>query len=249
MPTQVGECERGTLGVGVVADATQARWDHRGQISETSLQERSLQVTLAGAYRLNRQWQVGTSAPLRVNHLAAGGAQVWGVGPGDTTVSALWDPIEEGQRAVPLLKLAVRIPTGISPEQATGELFQDVTGLTGPAAIVTASMDRSLGRVPWNVGVSVEGSKRPAVSATGSVGWYIGNAWTVSAGVSHLRRWSPSKDSWGHTSTTDASVRVITGSPVAWRAWVQAGAGVPLSQVGHSAPLKVSAATGVVKVF
>lgn len=249
LPTQVGECERGTLGVGVLFESTQARWDSSGRLAPASVQEEAWQLTGAGAIRLNRQWQLGASVPIRVNHLAAGETQVWGGGPGDAVVSALWDPMEEGQRAVPLVTLAVRVPTGTSPAEAHGALFQDVTGLAGPALTLTAAADRTLGKVPWNVGVRVEGSKRPAVSGSASVGLYVGNAWTVSAGVTHLRRWSPAPGGWGHTHTTDASVRVITGAPVAWRAWVQGGAGVPLPGAGHSAPIRVLASTGVVKVF
>ena len=77
-----------------------------------------------------------------------------------------------------------------------------------------------------------------------------GSAWTLSLRVSHLRRWTPSPSgTWGQSSTTNGSFGLIRGTPVAWRAWVQVGAGVPLDGAGRSAPLNGSLSTGFVKVF
>lgn len=234
MPTQVGECERGTLGVGLEQQRVLARWDHKGQIQDPAAAEQAWLATLAGAYRLNRQWQVGASLPTRMNQIAPLENPYWGGGVGDAQLSVLWAALFFGVHAMPLFSLALRLPTGRSTEEASGLLMEDVTGLQGPAALLGTTLDRSTSRVPRTLGIQGEASQRPALSTSGSVGWYLNSAWTLSLRASHLRRWTPSPSgTWGRSSTTDASFRLITGTPVAWRAWVQVGAGVPLDAARH----------------
>ena len=245
LPILVGECERGTLAVGLDVQQTLGHWDRAGDPEIGSHAEQAAVAMVGGAVRVNRRWQVGATLPARVNHLETSDATYWGGGPGDTTVHALWDPLEESTGPVPLVTGTVRVPTGTSAADATGRLMEDVTGLEGPAATLGASLDRSLGKTPWTLGVTGELSERPAAGAVASVGRYLNTSWSVSLSASHLRRWSGD----GYVAATDGTLRLITGRPVAWRAWVQGRAGVPLASLGRSAPIEGGFGGGFVKVF
>jgi len=253
-PTVLGECERWSVGFGVGGVSHLARWDADGQITSDSLDERALTSSVAAGWRWNRSGQVTAELPGRVTWRATGDLAESGGGVGDARVTVILDPIEERAAVgAPVLRLGARLPTGRSWEESDAPLQSDVTGLVGPAVTGGLSMNRTMGRVPWSLGVSgelpvgVEGV--PAlVAAAGSVGRYLGTDWTVTASLRHERTAAVWEEQSYRAARTTAGARVIRGQRLAWRVWAGAGVDLPVSGLGLESPAQAAATGGVVLV-
>lgn len=255
IPTRLGECEHVLAGIGLQGDLSTGRWTREGKVAGSSLAEQSGIATLAAGWRWDRKGQIGVTLPLWLNHKAVADQVAWGGGPGDLRVTATWDPIEERpalpgdlEPPVPVFTAGVRVPSGRSWRDATGALFEDVTGLAGPALLAGASLERITDRTPWAVGVNTElgldeGELVPVLGAFGSVGRYFGTRWSVLGSLRHVQTFAGA-DPAGRTSRTTAGLRLTHGRMLAWRAWAGAEADLPVPHLGRSAMRRVSVGAG-----
>lgn len=252
IPTRLGECESFLGGIGLVGQASVGRWDAHGKVASSSLGEQALITTFAAGWRWDRKGQIGLTAPVWLNHKAVAGDQAWGGGLGDLRVTATWDPLEEkwvekGKFGwpVPVFTAGVRIPTGRDWERSKGELFEDVTGLGSPAALLGVTAERTMGDWPWSVGVDVEfgldeDGFEPMMTAYAGVGRYLGTGWSLLASARHTRAWvgDPS-------ARTVVGARIVRGQLMRWRAWAGVEADVPAPWLGQSAMRQVAVGGGV----
>ena len=253
-PAILGECERWAVGFGLGGATHLARWDAQGQITADSLDERALISSVAAGWRWSRDGQITAELPGRLTWRATDAMAESGGGVGDARVTAILDPIEETSAlGAPVLRIGARLPSGRSWEESEAPLQSDVTGLVGPAVTAGLAMNRTLGRVPWSLGVSgelpvgVEGA--PAlVAAAGSVGRYFGTDWTVTASLRHERTAAVWQQQSYRAARTTAGARIIRGQRLAWRAWAGAGVDLPVSGLGLESPAQATATGGVVLV-
>ncbi len=256
-PARVGECEKSVIALAVGAENTDGWWDRDGELHDSSVRERSGITTLGAGLRVSRQWQLGLSAPARLNHHKSETISGWGGGLGDVRATALWDPTEEKMVAegwgppVPILTFGLRLPTGRDWTESSGILHEDVTGLEQPGLVTGAAIERTLGKWPWSVGTTAEigvgSTVQPVVATSGSFGRYLGSRWTVAGTLSHQIGWA----SLGvHASAqTNTGISVIHGSPGRWRGWISAMTGIPHRVAGVSATRKTSLTTGFAVVL
>jgi hypothetical protein len=242
VPTQLGPCERGLVGIDLEAVASAGRWDNAGRLRSSSLHEQGVNATLAAGVSWNRKVQLALQVPAAVNRRAAGDAATWGSGVGDARLTALWRPVQEGGPdagliggASPVLSVGVRAPTGRDWKASQDPLFADVTGLSGSAAVVGLSLERTLGRTPWQAGLSAELGTARSHALTGSVGAgrYLGTRWTVLGALSHTSTWSEAGGRVAHAARSTASARLVQGRSRRWRAWVGARADLPVPGLGR----------------
>jgi hypothetical protein len=171
-------------------------------------------------------------------------------------VVALADPIEEGPRidgvgkAVPIIQFGFRAPTGRDWTEASGALLEDVTGKPDPALIGGVSLERTLDRWPWSVGSTVEvgvgSAVAPAATTYATLGRTLGPKWTVMGSLSH--RIGVASMASAATWETRAAARLVTGQPLAWRAFVGADAALPVPGLGGGSLRTVAATAGLLLV-
>ncbi len=253
VPARLGECETWMAGIGLTGDVTVGRWDSGGALATSSLAEQSLMSTLAAGYRWDRKGQISLTAPVWLQHKAAGDTSAWGGGLGDLRLAVTWDPIEEKYAApgkwgwpVPVFTLGARIPTGRSWEQAKGALGEDVTGLAGPALSAGVSFERFMARTPFALGLDADlgldhGELQPVIRGSFGIGRTIGTRWTVLGTLRHVHAFSHGAES----SRTLLGARVIHGQMLRWRAWAGAEADLPVPMLGVAAQRQVSIGAGV----
>lgn len=249
VPTRLGECERAMAGLALGAETSIGQWTATGESMGSSLQDDAVLATMAGAWRWDRKGQLGLSLPWRVNHKASSSLEAWGWGPGDLRLQATWDPMTEWARGgeeaalpVAILQGGLRLPTGRSWQQAEGVLLEDVTGLSGPGVLLGASVERTLDRTPWSLGLDSEWDVQGqagerhlhgAFTAWGSLGRYLGRSWSVSAQAQHQQTAALGADD-GRTARTSAGLKVTTSRPLRWRAWLGADGDLPVPGLGQS---------------
>jgi hypothetical protein len=257
-PSAVGECETWTLGLGATGEARLARWDGEGQVTADSLEEQALVSTLGAGYRWSRSAFATLDLPWRLSHRAAGELDAVGQGFGDARVTLVWDPLEEtppgsGRLPPPVLRLGARLPTGRAWDASEDALAADVTGLPGAAVTGGVALQRSMGQVPWSLGVSaevpvgVEGAPS-LLSAAGSLGRYLGSYWTVTGSLRYERTLALYGGGAWSTARTTAGLRVIHGRRMAWRAWAGGGLDLPVASLGLENPVMASASAGFMVV-
>lgn len=242
-PTRAGPCEHVVAGVDLRAEASVGRWDAAGALRDSSLAERSGVATLGAAWRWDRRGQIGLTVPVWLTYKAADALAGWGGGPGDLRVAASWDALPEGSHGGPVLSAGIRVPTGRSWREAHGHLLEDVTGQPGAAALAGAAWERTLGSVPWSVGLGAELGEDPVVTAGVGVGRYLGSRWTVLATLRHTQTWAGAP-----AARTTAGARLIAGRRLAWRAWLGFEADLPVPLLGWSSMRSIAASGGVAAV-
>lgn len=259
MPTRLGECERLLAGLSLGAETTTGRWDSGGRLVSSSLQDDALLASVAGAWRWDRKGQVGLALPLRLNHKGLDEEDRWGGGAGDLVSTVLWDPLTEWARGgehaalpVPVLSAGLRLPTGRTWEQAEGRLLEDVTGRPGPGLLLGLSMERTLDRTPWSLGVDGELARddehlHPTLTFSGSLGRYLGTRWSVVGLARHARSWTLDGGG-GSTSRTVVGGKAAVGRPLSWRAWAALEADLPLPAVGHANLRQLTGSVGAALV-
>lgn len=259
VPTRLGECETYMGGLALGAETAVGRWDGEGALASSSLQDDALLASFAGAWRWDRKGQVGLSLPTRLNHKGLADQDLWGGGAGDLSASLTWDPFVEIPHAgvgpatpVPILSAGLRLPTGRTWEQATGTLLEDVTGRPGPGLLLGLSMERSLDRSPWSLGVDSElaldhAQVHPMLSFHGSLGRYLGSRWSVVGIGRHERSWAMD-GTGGSASRTVLGAKLALGKALSWRAWLGAEGDLPLPELGHGNLRQLSASMGAALV-
>lgn len=252
-PTALGECERWSVGVGLGAETRLGSWDSSGALADDSLEERALLSSVGAAWRWSRAGQLTAELPLRLTERAAGAGVEIGGGVGDTRLTVILDPLEEGALPVPVLRLGARLPSGRSWEESTSALQADVTGLVGGAVTGGVSLARTLGQVPWSAGASAEvpvgAPGAPSLLAVaGTLGRYLGTDWTVSASLRHVRTVAGWRELGYSTTRTTTGLQLIRGQRLAWRAWVGGGLDLPLPGLGRSSPIQLTASGGLILV-
>ncbi len=259
-PARVGECEKTVVAIGLSGETAGTWTDRDGERHQSSINERSALANLGAGLRLNRQVQVGLSAPIRLNHFATSETAMWGGGLGDLRVTTLWDPVEEKPKTkkfsspVPIFTAGMRLPTGRDWTESSAALHEDVTGLEQPAILAGAAIERSLDRWPWSVGTNAEvgvGARgaQPVIVSRGSLGKYFGSRWTVSGTVSHQMAWASLETGLKAATQTNAGLTVIRGTPGQWRGWLGAQTAVPLPGLNISTSQRTSVSTGVAIVL
>ncbi len=253
-PTRLGECEHVMAALGFGIRSTPARWDGEGRVQGSSMVDDSVSTTVAAAWRLDRKGQIAATLPVMLNHKAAGSLDTWGGGAGDLSVSTLWDPLTEwvagsghAPLPVPILTAGLRLPTGRSWTEADGTLAEDVTGRPGVGALLSLSVERTLDRTPWSLGVSTElaasdSDIRPSVTASGSVGRYLGRKWSASLHARHQRDLSTATADLA--TRTSAGLVLTTARPLKWRAWAGVDGDLPLPGLGQGSNIEVSGSVG-----
>lgn len=162
-PGVLGKCERYGLGLAWGMEQTTGSFGPDGAFRPSSGYARNThRFTPTVAVRPTRFFQVGAAVPLLVQRVAIDGEAETGGGVGDASFWARFDPFEDtftsGAGAwlpVPVLSLAVTLPTGRSWEQVDPGNGAALTG-TGYATLTPAvGLERTL--------------RRGVLSATGSV--------------------------------------------------------------------------------
>lgn len=263
VPTRLGECERGMAGLALGVERSYGQWSSAGQVTASSLQDDALVATLAGAWRWDRKGQIGLSLPARLNRKATDTTEAWGGGAGDLRVLGTWDPLNEwargGEQAplpVPILTGGLRLPTGTSWQEADGALLEDVTGLPGPAAVLGVSIERTLDRTPWSLGVESELGTvahddgrhlHPGFYGWLNVGRYLGTRWSVSGTLAHQESFAVGEPG-SRTARTSLGARVTTARPLKWRAWAGGDADLPIPGLGRANLQRVQLGLGLALV-
>lgn len=244
LPARVGECETMVVATTVSGEHAFARWDGRGKVVAPSPDEAAL-VSVAAGWRWSRSAQLQVSAPLRWTWRRAGDLADEGGGFGDLAVGAVWDPTNEHHRAVPVLAIGARLPTGRTWKETDSPLLADVTGLPGPALRLAAAWERTLTRTPWTLAADLEAGPGAPVAwgVSGAVGRTVASDWSLSTGVRHARTLSGEG-----TGRTTVSAQVVRGERRAWRAWSVLAADVPLPGLGRHQSLLLSASAGLAVV-
>lgn len=246
LPARVGPCEKGIALVSVVGEAAIGRWDNATRSRPTALRETGVLTTVGLGVGLTRRWQLGATLPGRWNQRRIGDQQSTGLGFGDVRVQAL-HVLREGRPRVMdtparpdvLLGFGLRLPTGRSWHRSDDALLADVTGLPGPAGTFFLGVEQTTtGDLPWFVGLSGEvGGLRRQVfglfTATGGVGQYLGNQWTILGLLSHTATIGAFQDALGHAAATTAGLRVVTGRTLAWRGWINLSVDLPIPGLGR----------------
>ncbi len=254
-PAVVGECERVAIGLSAGAETAVARWDDRGHIATSAVQDDALVGTLAAGLRLHRRWQVGGSLPTRVQHKGSDSLDAWGAGVGDARLGALWDPLEElgDGPPVPLATLGVRLPTGRSWDASEAAMMEDVTGLPGASASAGVGVERSLDPWPWSVNLTGElgvsgPTKGASATASASVGRYLASSASIAATLAHTRARADMAAAGTGTARTTAGLRLVTGRPLRWRAWASVGGDLPVPYLGKESIAQLLGELGAVLV-
>ena len=255
VPTRLGECEKVMAGLSLGGETAVGRWDGEGALGSSSLQDDALIASVAAAWRWDRKGQVGLSLPMRLNHKGLEDQDLWGGGAGDLAANVVWDPFVElptggpGRALpVPILTAGVRLPTGRTWEQADGALLEDVTGLPGPGLLLGLSMERTLDKTPWSLGVDSELARdhdhlHPTLTFNGSLGRYLGTRWSVVAVGRHQRSYALD-GTGGSASRTVLGAKLALGKPLKWRTWLGAEGDLPIPELGHGNLRQVSASAG-----
>lgn len=255
-PIRVGECEHVVAGVSAGFEHALGRWDADGAVAPVGVEESAILADLGVGVRLNRRWQVAAIVPLRANQRVGADGALWGGGVGDATAMVTWDPFEELYKGppTPTFTAAVRVPSGRDWTEADGALAEDVTGLPNPAGTLGVALERSIGQVPWVVGVdgslgaSSTGALQPAVTVSGSVGRYLGTSWSVMGTASWTASWAAMDGSAGMVSRPRVGARVVYGQRLAFRAWAGTDWDLGVPWLGRSATQVASASLGVALV-
>ncbi len=252
-PTVLGECEHWAAGLGLGGEVRLGSWDAAGNPIDDSLEERALLGSLGLAWRWNRSGRITADLPLRMTVRSSGAIAERGGGIGDTRLTAIFDPLEEGRLPVPVLRIGARLASGRSWEASESALQSDVTGLEGSALTGGLSLARTLGQVPWSLGLSAEVpigvAEAPSlVSAAASVGHYLGTNWTVAGSLRHDRSFSGRQSRSYSAARTTAGLQIIRGQRLAWRAWLGGGTDLPLPGLGRSNPIQTTVSAGIVLV-
>lgn len=255
-PIRVGECEHVVAGVSSGYERAIGRWDGAGDVVPVGVDESAVLADLGVGVRLNRRWQVAGIVPMRANQRVGSAGALWGGGVGDATAMVVWDPTEEVAEGppTPVFTASVRVPTGRDWTQADGALMEDVTGLPNPAGTLGVTLERSIGQVPWTVGVdgtlgaSSEGDLQPAFSVSGSVGRYLGTSWSVLGTASWAASWAAADGSADMVARPRVGARVVYGQRLAFRAWAGTDWDLAVPGIGRSATQMASASLGVALV-
>lgn len=259
VPTRLGECEKVGLGLTVGGEHSQAYYDRDGVVQHSSLTQQALLATVGAGVRIDRRWQVGLTAPARLNRYATESTRAWGGGPGDARVVALWDPLEERPRGsetpalpVPLLTAGLRVPTGRAWTESDAPMGEDITGLEQPAVLVGASIERTLDRWPWSLGTTAEVGVVPGVQPTvqtiGTLGRTLGAKWTVVGSGRHTLSWASLEPGVRAVHSAHVGGRIVHGRPVRWRVFTGAETSLPVDHLGAGAALQTTVTAGALMV-
>lgn len=259
-PARVGECEHAVAALTASGEHSSGRWDRDGAVQDSSVTERALLATAAFGVRIDRQWQVGGTLPVRLNHHESREQSGWGGGVGDARALVMWDPLEEKPRLaslkatpVPIATLGVRVPTGRDWTRSERALGEDVTGLQPAAVLAGIAVERTLDRWPWSAGIATEvgvapDSVQPAFVASASLGRTLTPRWTLTGTARHELAWATLEANTPAIRDTTAGAQLVHGRPLGWRAWVGAESAVPIPQFGASASRVASVFTGAALV-
>ena len=255
IPTRVGECESGTIGIALAGEFSTGRWDRSGALATNTLADNGATATVGGGLRLGDHWQLGAAVPVRVNQRVGDEEQVWGGGLGDAEASVLWHPIDEspgrGRPPVPIFTLGVRTPTGRAWQESQRTLAEDVTGRGEVSVTLGAGLERTTQNWPWtltiasSVATSVhDRTIRPELAVNAGIGRYLGTRWSLYGALSYIVSWSTES-----THRTATAVRIVRGQALAWRGWLQVQSDLPIPELGRSNIRHVSTSAGAVWVF
>lgn len=255
-PIRVGECEKVVAGFSAGHERALGRWDRDGALADVGVPESAVLADLGVGVRFNRRLQVAAILPVRANARVGEDGALWGGGVGDASALLTWDPMEEKAMGppTPVFTAAVRMPTGRDWTEAEGALMEDVTGLPNPAATLGVALERSIGQVPWMVGVDgVLGVTRthdiqPGVTVSGSVGRYLGTSWSLLGSASWSANWAATDGSADMVARPRVGARVVYGQRLRYRAWLGTDWDLPVPGLGRSATQVASASVGVALV-
>ncbi len=242
IPAEVPQCEDALAAVTLGGETALARWDGAGQVTGASPSEENATASVLGAARLVRWGQLGVVVPAVGSARSAGDLSDAGFGLGDVRVGARLDPVEEGDRAVPVLRLGVRLPTGRDWTEAEGPLLADVTGRPGVGATAGLALQRSLGEVPWWIGLdaAADPDLPVALAASAGLGRSFGPDWTLVGSLAYSRALAVDG-----ASATTLSGRLIRGEVRRLRAGVGVSGDVPAPLLGRDGPAAVGLDLGL----
>lgn len=250
VPTRLGPCERYAAGLGLGAERGTGRWDSAGRVVDSSVQDDALTATVAASYRWNRHGQVGLLLPSRMGRKQVSDQDFRGGGLGDLSLLATFNPMEERPREgragipVPVLSVGARLPTGRSWLESEDPMMADVTGLPDPALLLGLWVERTLDRLPWSLGLDATLGTAAAPRVLGTslmAGTYLGSRWTLLGTARHER----SLGGEAPTRRNRVGARMVHGKTLAWRAWADVGADLPLPGLGLDQGRSLSAGAGL----
>lgn len=242
-PVVLGECEHAMVAVSGGPTLAVARWDSRAQLKPASIDEIGAQGTITGAVRWSRRAQVVLDAPVSWLERRSTERVERGGGLGDVGGRLLWDPLAEGDGPAPLFVLGARLPTGRDWKESDQVLQADVTGRRYAAIMGGVGLERTIGDVPWSVALSGRwplGAEPSSLTASGMVGRYLGDHWTVSGVIAQEWTFAADQVAW-HTV---ASARAVVGERLRWRAWAELSTDLPVPGLGLATPVTTRATLG-----
>lgn len=261
IPTRLGQSETGAVSVTTSGTGSVGRWDTDGQVSGSSLQEQAIVATLSGGWRWDAKGQIGLSIPVQATHKATSAADAWGGGLGDIRVYTVWEPVEARPAVVgtapvpvPVLTVSLRLPTGRTWVDAQDPLGADVTGRPGVATSAMLTVERTIDRVPWLVGVGIEVEAddhgvRPSLDLTAGLGGAFGIHWSLMGSLSHRQSWAKGAGDWARTARTTAGLQVTYGVFRKLRVWGGLSGDLPIPHLGQDLPLELRGTLGFAQLF
>lgn len=251
LPSRLGRCEQAAYGLSIGGSSSRLRYDGSGHVADSSLQQADLVATGFVGLRWSRWGQVGLSVPGSLGFRSTDSLAQRGGGVGDLRLGAVLETPNERLGPSPVMTLGLRLPTGTSWEQSSSALGADITGRGGLGFNGTVGLERTSSAWPWTLsaGAQLDQGKvwQLSPSLSGTVGRSLGLSWTVSGGLEHQRSFGLPRSS--ASSRTRASVQLVHGQPLRYRAWVSVGSDLPVTWLGQDRALEHAASVGLVRLF
>ncbi|MCP4808485.1 MAG: hypothetical protein GY913_05750 [Proteobacteria bacterium] len=251
LPSRLGRCETTAVGVRVGGAGGNLRYDGDAQVQASSLKQLELSTEVFGGWRWSRWGQLGVRVPAALQYRATDALDERGGGVGDVRLGVLLETPEERAGPTPVVALGLRLPTGTSWDQSSGDLGADITGRGGFGASGSIGLERTSSAWPWTVTVSTEMDRNeswlmsPQVAAT--LGHTLGPQWTASASLAHLRSFGLPRSS--DAASTRIGAQIVHGRSGQYRTWLAVGSDVPLAFVGQDRAIEHSGSVGYTRLF
>ncbi len=163
-PGWLANHERWLVGAQLRLSATHGSYPARGAFyrPDEAPRDARLEPSLFATVRVVPRGQVGVFAPLVAVRRRAGSVVDGRVTPGDVNLSARYDFVRPGESRIPGIAVLVgaTLPSGTPPDQASGRLAADVTGLGTWEGSVGLSLEQVFGRVVLH-GTALLGVRAP----------------------------------------------------------------------------------------